>query len=212
MGRTGSSAPPASSGYRSQNAASVSSGSARRSPSWWCGGRPRADQRTAAAPRTGVKEKQEAAMVRPEKRRRRLPRAHRLPRRCMETPPCAPLHQIPPRFLLALPLAVSSGSTHSQTLIVLVLLPSPSTPVSHPHKLSIMQGCLSLSDFKALSCLFSLASHLISPSDPAAQSVCSNLETLTVCPISSLCPQPLRPSQFHLSSLDAHSLSCSCWH
>lgn len=73
---TWSSALPASSGCQSQSAASASPGSALRSPSWWCGGHPRACLPTAAAPHTGVgKEEQEAGTARSERRRWWLPRA-----------------------------------------------------------------------------------------------------------------------------------------
>lgn len=85
----GSSVLPASSGCRSQSAASASSGSAQRSPSWWCGGRPHAGRRTAAAPRTGEEEKQKARRFRPEKRQG-VPGPNRLPVCGLEAPPVAP--------------------------------------------------------------------------------------------------------------------------
>lgn len=75
---SGRSVLPASSSYQSQNAACASAGSAQRSPSWWCGGRPHAGQQTAAAPHTGEKERQKAARFRPETRRWWFPRPKRL--------------------------------------------------------------------------------------------------------------------------------------
>lgn len=98
---SGSSALPASSGYQSQSAACASPGSAQRSPSWSCGGRPHADRQTAATLHTAGKEKQEARIVRPEKRGREETSQgptgfHRTAWRCLPFPPTT-FHQIHPR-------------------------------------------------------------------------------------------------------------------
>lgn len=168
-------AVPAFSGYQSQSAASASFGSAQRSPSWWCGGRPRADQQTAAAPRTGVGrgEKQDTKMVSPEERRQWLPRAQQafsvLP---VDASLCF-CHSLANPSPLSLGSATHSwcpqASPHNWTLFLgssLLSLSLNTMYLSHHHEFSVMQGCLSLSDFKALSSLFFLVPQLISPVTP----------------------------------------------
>lgn len=101
---SGRSVLPASSGYQSQSAACASAGSAQRSPSWWCGGHPRVDQQTAAAPRTGEKERQKAGRFRPETRKRWFPRAqkafHTATWRPLPLPPYSPSNPSPSSLAL----------------------------------------------------------------------------------------------------------------
>lgn len=101
----GGSALPASSGCQSQSAASVSPGSAQRSPSWWSGGRPRAGRPTAAAPRTGSRRSRRQGWSGQRREGGEFPGPNRLPRCCPGALPLPPALSITPSLyhLLALP-------------------------------------------------------------------------------------------------------------
>lgn len=86
---------------------------------------------------------------------------------CTQLSPSNPLH-----CLLALPLTLHIQSLHSTggPSYIPALVLRLHVQVSHPHKLSIIRGCLSLSNFKAHSYLFFLAPGLVSPGTPQLQS------------------------------------------
>lgn len=111
---------PASSGYQSQSAACASAGSAQRSPSWWCGGHPRAGQQTAAAPHTGEKERQKAGRFRPETRRRWFPRAQKALHIPLGGPSLPTLFSIKaiPIFLGLCSHSMSTAPPHSWTFLL----------------------------------------------------------------------------------------------
>lgn len=171
---SGRSVLPASSGYQSQSAACASAGSAQRSPSWWCGGRPRAGQQTAAAPHTGEKERQKAGRFRSETRRWWFPRAQKAfhtPLEALPTPHSI-LHQIHahlPWTLLSLCLQLRT--TVAPFLLDPIFCPSPLTPgisFSTCNSLLLKLICV---------CFSCTTSHI--PVIPQL-SVCSNLENLIV--------------------------------
>ena len=146
---SGSSALPVSSGYQSQSAASASHGSTRRSPSWWCGGRPRGGQQTAAAPRTGGRGVKRQGPSGQRKDGRGFSGPNRLPARCLAVPPLAPtatFHLIPSAWSLGSALQSPCPRAPAHSCLCLEVPPHQG---SYPQKLSSIQACASLSDFKA---------------------------------------------------------------
>lgn len=124
---------PASSGYQSQSAACASAGSAQRSPSWSCGGHPRAGQQTAAAPRTGEKERQKAADSGQRQGSGGFPGPRRLSIRHLEAPPSPTLFSIKSIPIFpgsALTLCLQLHITVGPFFLDPIFCPSPLTPGS----------------------------------------------------------------------------------
>lgn len=118
-----------------------------------------------------------------------------------------PFHQIHPYCPWALPLILGVHRLHLTVgpfFLDLVFCPSPSTPDFSSSQTQHRVGCLSLSDFKALLCLFSLAPHLTSPVTPQLR-VFALIWKLSLCDLYSACapppPLPLGLRQFRLSPL-----------